>query len=447
MSRHLARRARAVFVLALFTGLARGALAGEPKFQAIGETSVGYLDTAQSPPDGGTGRVTNQGLTLTLAPGVVFAQVTERAQHRLGYRLQYDVLFGDPLTSSATNSLDYLGFFDLSARVGLLLDAGVVASNQNSSLTFGAPGQEFTGALPLGSGAFVLGRVGETFTFDVAPDWRAWQGGTVVAETPILGSEGQKSFSPGLRLGIERVFIADAVGVEGRSTYLVIEDGVGPGGVVLPVQRQLVNVGVATWRHDWGREFASRAEAGVLRLDRLESQTSFWAPTGLASLAYVAPFGSAELTYSHTVTTNLVLGQTLLADDVRLRAGLPLTNDGRLALAATAGYQHGLLVDETVNLAADVDTVLADAALGWQVTRPLSLGLRYQHVDQWSDVTLPGLPRRFVQNAILLGATLKLPPDAEMPRTYRAPVRVDGTDEIRDTAQTQPAEVRPPNAR
>src|SRR6186713_1232760 len=256
MSCRFARHLLIALVFAATAPFVRSARAAEPKLQAIGETSVGCLDTSQSPPDGGPGRVTNRGVTLTLAPGLVLAQVSERAQHRLGYRLQYDVLFGDPLTSSATNSLDYLGFFDLSARVGLLLEAGVVASNQNSSLTFGTPGSEFTGALPLGSNAFVLGRVGETFTFDVANGWRAWQGGTVVAETPILGGEGPRTFSPGARLGIERAFLADAVGVEGRSTYTVIEDGVGPGGAPVPVQRELVNVGVATWRHDWGRDFA-----------------------------------------------------------------------------------------------------------------------------------------------------------------------------------------------
>jgi hypothetical protein len=440
MAHPVVQRVRASIFVAL--AVARPALAADPKLQAIGETSVGYLDSRQSPPDGSPGRDTTRGVTWVLAPGLALELLSRRTQQHIGYRYQHDFLFGESTTSSSTNTLDYLGFFDLSERVGLLVDAGVVESNQNSSITFAPPGTEFLGALPLGSSAFLLGRAGETFSFEIAPDWRAWQGGTVVAETPILGSEGPRTLSLGGRLGIERVFPSDAAGVEGRVNYNVIEDGVGANGEVVPKQRELVSVGVGTWRHDWGRDFASRVEAGVLRLDRLNTGTGFWAPTGLASLAYVTPYGDAELTYSHAVTTNPVLGQTLLSDDVRLRAGLPLTKDGKLVLAATAGYQHGRLVDENVDLASAVDTVLADVGLGWRFSRLLLLGARYQHVDQWSDVALPGLPLRFYQNAAFVAATIEFPPDSELPRAYRAPRRVDASDEIRNTART-PADVTP----
>ena len=65
----------------------------------------------------------------------------------------------------------------------------------------------------------------------------------------------------------------------------------------------------------------------------------------------------------------------------------------------------------------------------------------------WYAPTLPGLPERFVQNAVLLGATLKWPPDVDMPRAYRAPRRVDATDEIRDTKESPREDISPPPAR
>jgi hypothetical protein len=43
----------------------------------------------------------------------------------------------------------------------------------------------------------------------------------------------------------------------------------------------------------------------------------------------------------------------------------------------------------------------------------------------------------------MVGATIELPPDVEMPRAYRAPRRVDATDEIRDTVQPPREDVRP----
>jgi hypothetical protein len=144
---------------------------------------------------------------------------------------------------------------------------------------------------------------------------------------------------------------------------------------------------------------------------------------------------------------NPVLGQTLLVDEVRLRGGLPLTKDGKFSVATTLAYQKGRLVDEDADLEADVDVLVADVGLGWQATRNLALGLRYQHIQQRSDTSLPGLPLRFVQNGVMAGAVFKLPPDAEMPRSYRAPRRVDGSDEIRDTVRPDSDDVRPDEPR
>ena len=53
------------------------------------------------------------------------------------------------------------------------------------------------------------------------------------------------------------------------------------------VQRQVVAGGVAQWRHDWGLYFTSSAEAGAVRLYRLDSGRGFWSPIGTAMLAYV----------------------------------------------------------------------------------------------------------------------------------------------------------------
>ena len=430
----------AAFVATLVAGEASAA---DPKLQGVGEAGLGYLDTVQSAPDGAPGSVSTRGVVVLLSPGLVLAFSSPRTLQRVGYRYQHDFFLASTTTSSSTNRLEYLGFFDLSPRVALLLDARVAETNNYSSFTFAPPGTELLAALPPGAGSFLQGSAGETFTFDVAPGWRAWQGGTIVAQTPILGSEGPRTVSPGARLGIERLFPIDAVGIEARTNYTVIADGVRPDGSRAELQRQLVSAGVGIWRHDWGRDFASRVEAGVLRLDRLNTGTGFWSPIGTAALAYVTPYGDAELSYSHTVTMNPVLGQTLLVDEIRLRGGLPLTKDGKFSVATTLAYQKGRLVDEDAELEADVDVVVADVGLGWQATRNLAVGLRYQHIEQRSDTSLPGLPLRFVQNGVMAGAVFKLPPDAEMPRSYRAPRRVDGSDEIRDTARPDRDDVRP----
>ena len=70
--------------------------------------------------------------------------------------------------------------------------------------------------------------------------------------------------------------------------------------------------------------------------------------------------------------------------------------------------------------------------VGWRANASLGVTLKYQYVQQWSDADRPPLPLSFARNAVTLGVTMKFPPDARMPRPYRAPRRIDRSDEIRD---------------
>jgi hypothetical protein len=223
--------------------------------------------------------------------------------------------------------------------------------------------------------------------------------------------------------------------MEGRVDYSVIEGSLSPEGVALGVQKQVIGTGLALWRHDWGRFLTSRADAGALRVQRLNTDRGFWEPVGGAALAYATEAGDAVLACEHTVTTNPLLGQTLLVDQVSLRGAVPLTKKGEVLVAASSGYQRGQILDEDANLAAHVDALFADLGLGWQATASILVGLRYQHIEQISDSRIPPLPLSFVRNSIMAGTTIRFPPERDMPRAYRAPQRVDRADEIRDAVE------------
>ena len=134
-----------------------------------------------------------------------------------------------------------------------------------------------------------------------------------------------------------------------RADYSVIEGSLRPDGAALGVQRQIVGTGIASYRHDWDAPSRAASRSGALRVQRLNTGRGFWEPTGMASLAYVTEGGDAELAYAHTVTTNPLLGQTLLIDEIRLRGALPLSEWNRLALGVD-GYQRGRLLDENATL-------------------------------------------------------------------------------------------------
>ncbi|HEX2879123.1 MAG TPA: hypothetical protein VHO25_06265 [Polyangiaceae bacterium] len=410
------------------------ATAADTHLQGIGEAAVGYTDNVQTAPDtpvlADTTRTSSA--VLMLSPGVVLAWQSARLLQRVGYQYEHDFYFADSTSTSSSHRLEYNGFFDLSRRVALVLGVGVTESNRYAALNVLPPGAgEFT-ALPAGSQAFLQGRADETLYLDVAQDWRAWQGGSVLYETPILNTDAPQTTGAGARLGVERLFRRDAVGVEARSNYTVVQDAIGLDGLPRETQQQLVAGGVALWRHDWSPFFASSAEAGALRVQRFNTGRGAWYPTGAASLFYTNRLGDAQLSYVHTVVSNALLGQSLLVDEVRLRGGVPLTKRGDVWLATNLGFQYGRLIDENATLAAQVNVYQGDVALGWQTTDILQLGIRYQHIEQVSDATVAPLPLSFVQNSVLAGATVKLPPDREMPRAYRAARRVDGSDEIRD---------------
>lgn len=406
----------------------------EPSFQAVGESSLGYTDNVRTTPEQEEelGAARSQGVFWMLSPGVVAALQTQRTSQRLGYRYEYDLYFAESSASASSNRLEYRGYFDLFPRVALVLGASAHQSDRFSSVAFSAPGAGAANVLPTQAGAFLQGGADELLHFDLHPRWRAWQGASFVGDTPIFDSEGPRTVSVGGRLGLEHLFRLDAVGIEGRADYSLVKDGVLSDGSPIDRQRQVVAGGVVQWRHDWGPLLTSSAEAGVVRVRRLDSGRGFWSPTGAATLSYVEELGDAQLSYSHAVTTNPLIGQSMLVDDVRLRGSIPLLPHGVLMTAASAGYQHGRLIDENAELAARIDVLLLDVSLAWRFYPWLELGARYQHVRQSSDATRPPLPLSFVQNNVLLGATVKFPPERDMPRAYRSPRRVDRMDEVRD---------------
>jgi hypothetical protein len=423
--------ARSVALLGLTLG---GSASAWPKLQGVAESSLGYTDNVRTTPENGEelGAARSQGVFWMLSPGVVMAVQTRRVLQRLSYRYEYDLYFAESSASSSSNRLEYRGYVDLLPRVALVLGANVNQSDRFSSVAFSAPGAGAANVLPAQGGAFLQGGADELLSFDLHPRWRAWQGASFVGDTPIFDSDGPRTLAFGGRAGVEHLFPLDAVGLEVRADYSIVKDGVLSDGTPTGRQRQLVTGAVGQWRHDWGPLITSSAEAGVVRVRRLDTGRGFWSPTGGATLAYVDEFADVQLSYAHAVTTNPLVGQSLLVDEVRLRGALPLLPQGILMAAASAGYQHGRLIAEDATLAARIDVALLDLSLAWQATKSLELGARYQHVRQSSDATRPPLPLSFIQNNVLLGATLKFPPERDMPRAYRAPRRVDRTDEIRD---------------
>ncbi len=430
---------RAIALASLTLGILSraGPASADPKLQAVGGTSVGYSDNIQSVPDKPVPGVPPKaaGAFVLVSPGVVLASASPRVIHRLSYLFSYDVYFQQDDASTASNQLEYRGFFDLSPRVNLLAGAAAMQTNQYNTFMLAPPGAGAVNATPSGSGNFLSATADELLSIDLGPDLRGREGLGVAEDTPLFGSVAPRTFVGNGRLGLDRAFRSDAVGVEARAEYSIIDGSFAFDGQPQGQQQQLVATSVALWRRDWTRELSSRLEAGALWVQRVNTGHHFWEPAGTAALAYTTDYGDAEIAYDHTVTTNLMLGQTFLVDEVRLRGSVPLTKKREVTLSASAGYQLGQVLDDNLTLAARVDAILADVGPAWQVSDLLLLGIRYQYIGQISDAKVPPLPLTYVRNTVMVGATFRFPSEREMPRAYRAPRRVDGSDEVREGIQ------------
>jgi len=425
---------------------ALGSARAAPKLQAVGEGTLGVTDNAASAPDvplpGGAEK--SAGAFLILRPGLVFSLLSARTLQHLTYTYEYDLYFGETDSNSYSNRLEYRAFFDVSPRVSAVLGAYATQASSYSALTLAPSGSESLSLFPGGDANTLQLGADELMSFDLHPGWRLFESVGVAWGTPLFDTEAPTTLVPNARLGLEYSWVAAAVGLEVRGEYAVIRDGVGADGVTIPLQKQLVTAALGTFRHDLGRYFTSRAGAGILRVDRFDPPFGAWYPTAGAALAYADVVGEAELSYAHTVVTNALLGQSLLMDEVRLVGAVPLDQRERFVIGASAGYQTGRLLDETAEPLSRVSVLLADLSFGWQATSLLLLGVRGQHIDQRSDTRVLTLPVSYVRNSIMLGAAVKFPPDPEMPRAYRAPRRVDRSDELRGF--DPPAQPNPPSA-
>ncbi len=412
-------------------GVASSALA-RPKLQGVGNGQVGYTDNVQSSPDPpvpGVPEKTGDFFTL-LSPGLVLASADPGAVHRLAYTYTVSLFLNESDANSSSNRVDYQLFLDPSPRYTLLFGASVLQANRHTAGLLSTPSTTpLTAAVP-GTTSFVQFRGEQALTLEIAQDWRLLQGAFGVLQTSITDDEAPRTYEAGGRLGIERLWITDAAGIEGRADYSLVTNSVLADGTPVGNQRQLVSAGVLRWRHDWGYDFASRLEAGAMRIQRLDSGHGFWEPTGAAALSYANEEGEAELAYEHTATTSPLLGQSYIVDDVRLRGGIPLAEKNIVTLGTSLGYEHGRLIGESGKLETTLDVYLGDVALGWQATDELLLDLRYQHAQQRSDATAPPLPLSYARNTVMIGAIVEFPPDSEMPRRYRPPRRVDQSDEL-----------------
>lgn len=420
--------ALAALVAAAFASRPATSVAREVEAAFVGEALVGYTDNAQSSPDNPVpGVPEKRGDELAVvSPGLELSHASPGARQRLGVLTSVTFYWHETDADTWSNRVEYQGLFDVERRTSLLFGANATATRAWSAVALTPAGAGQLATTVQGAGTFLTLTLDELLSHDFSPSVRGWQGARFSYGTPLDDETAPYSTDSALRFGLERSFRIDALGAELREEHASVSAGPGRAGI-----HQLTSTGVAIHRHDFGLLLTSRLEAGAMRVDRLRSGRAFWHPSALAALAYTNEWGQAELAYSHRATTDVQLGQTLLVDEVSLVGGVPLIGERTLVAGGSAAYQRGRVIEEDATRGARLDVLLADVGLAWRAAPAVALGVRYQHTRQISDATAPPQPLSFRRNTLLIGATIRLPPETEPRRPLREPKRVDRGDDVR----------------
>lgn len=411
--------------LMLVSGAARGA---DTEVALVGEAQLGWTDNAQSSPDAPVPGVPEKKADAfaVLSPGLGLTRGTRGALQRLGVTTSVTLHWHERDADTWSSRAEYQGLFDLDPRTWILVGTSASTTRAwTATIVTPAGAGELSGTLQ-GTGTTLTLGADETLSHDLTRSLRGWQGARFAHGRSLDDSAQPYSTGTQASFGLERSFRLDAFGLELRGEYGTVSSS-----AARPSARQLTSTAVVIHRHDLGRYLTSRLEAGAMRVDRPSSGRYFWHPSALAALAHTGDWGGAALSYSHRATTSVTLGQTLLVDEVLLSGAVPLLGERTLVVAGSAGYQRGRVIEEDASRGARLEIALADLALAWQLAPSAALGLRYQHTRQLSDGTAPPDPLSFRRNSVLAGVSLRFPPETELRRPLRQPLRVDRADDVR----------------
>jgi hypothetical protein len=368
---------------------------------------------------------------LDARPGLALTVIGPRAALHLAYTFDGYLYLGDSISTTYLNRFEATLFAEPTplSRLYLLANAsqGAVANlstAQPTALT--AP----TG-LPTGSGEYFTARAQDRIDRELTPLWRIAHTGSFAAYLPYGGAPQARSYDLDQSFLVEKQWKNDLGIGDLRVDYIDYTAIPGVTGIGSLPRHQVLAALTAKWRHDFGRFFATELDAGALAALRVDGGGRVFQPVGLAALRYARSEAQAELSYSHTVVSNVYLGETFATDSVSLHGAVPIPLGRAMVLTfgASIGWQQAQIVDvDSGALANTLRLWLGDASLTWMIRPELQIVARYQYVNQSSDSgTMAALPT-FARNLFMLGFTGVYPPSSG-PAVPRGPgLRADGSD-------------------
>lgn len=427
----------------------------------VGSLSLAYTDNMlgapSDPPPGQPGPV--KVWYLEVSPGIAVIHQSPRALHAFRYTHPFTLYFGHSDANTQSDVAAWQGLFTLSPVDELTLGVTVERSNnQISDLQRGA-GQTTATSRLAGDNILFQGRLSQGYTREISDQWTVSQTSGVATVIPLDVPTPQPNRYDFL-VGVVPEYTSgrNAFALVTNATYFYTGE-VDEGGVYADSSAQIILASQFRWRHDlsvtWSTEL-SGGLAAAMRADPLRG--GVWGPVALGALRYSDEGYDAELLVNRTLGPDLIVAQTLLADQVLLSGGVPVDRENHIVFETGTGYSYNRVVEvedsgyvvaapfSSPDTTADnrvistYGTWVVDAALGWYPEEAPYVTLRYQHLEQIGNDDDTAPTPSFHRNTVMLTTGMMWPP-REVPEVPTGtPERVDGTD--RDERLRDQREVR-----
>ncbi len=331
------------------------------------------------------------------------------------------------------NRLNVTSTFDLSKRTTLLLSAEGGHTAMTNALIAQQAASTPVGITPITVGQFAYARVTEGTSWEASPVVRLGQTLDAAYTTTINAPLAIESYLASAVFSVDRSWKTDALGIDFRGGYARSHTEPTP-----PLR--LIPLAVTPhWRHDISRTLTSYLAGGVAVVVSPDPGTRpLVGPFGQGSLSYLLDDATLELSGSVGPLANGVTAQLLYAEQVTLRALVPLSLAHAVVASTSVGYTHGSIIERRrdVPVPPDIHSFIADTTIGWSPIPSLELFARYQFLDQITGdttglnatggPTLVSTPA-VLRNVFIVGIQLSSRPDTVRVRT-RFPQRVDRSD-------------------
>lgn len=368
---------------------------------------------------------------MQIRPGMLFAYDSPRFVQELTAEAEFLEYVAHSDKPSVTFRSGWQGFITPGPRSEMTLGVTASTGQLNAMSTRTSPDQTGINVLPPGAIDTRQGAANEYLSYQVGKDTRIGErlfgNWTATQDDDPMVMVTTDAYDAGVGLSIDHSFRHDTIALEAGGDFVYLKR-LDPLGVQMGsrLDQQVNPRAIATWRHDFNREWSLNADGGGVYVHPvgtdpyrpMETRRSAPFPIFGGTIAYTEQWGRATFTARRAVTPNLFIAQNTMADTAIASVAMPLPwldetphlRQPKLVGLGSIGFDRTQLIDpDKGDLQGRFYVTHVDLGVAYTPKPGQTYGIRYQFLYQTGDSTalvpIPG----FWSNTIFFTFSLRYP--------------------------------------